>query len=367
MRIGLVTKRTDPRRGGAERYTIDLAAALARAGQDVAMLATSFDDVPEGVARVNLSYRGLTRVGRYNRMLRSLHGRLDHAAYDVVHAMLPVDRCHVYHPHAGLARAMAATQPDSRFRARQAAVEGELLESSTPPLVLCLSQYVRRTVREWYDLDDAHLPILFNAVDIAKYDPARDPDARERSRASWGVAPAHCVALFVGQDLERKGLRETILALEQLHDSPRMRLVIVGRPSASDYLSLAERLGVRDRIIKMDHTDDPYGVYRAADFLVLPTKHDPCSLVVLEALAMGLPVISTRFNGACEIMNDGVHGAVLDDPADVDALAEAMRLMLDDDSRLRMSEAALLLRPPLAYEQHLATLMEIYGRVARRY
>src|SRR5439155_7596627 len=70
---------------------------------------------------------------------------------------------------------------------------------------------------------------------------------------------------------------------------------------------------------------DPRPFYRDADFFVLPTKHDPCSLVVLEALAMGLPVISTKFNGACEIMTDGVHGYVLDDPADVNALAAAMR------------------------------------------
>jgi len=56
---------------------------------------------------------------------------------------------------------------------------------------------------------------------------------------------------------------------------------------------------------------DPYAFYRAADFFVLPTRHDPCSSSWLEALAMGLPVISTIFNGACEIMIDGVHGFVL--------------------------------------------------------
>jgi len=361
------TRCDEGERAASARHTPRTSSAELPWSGNVAMLAASFDDVPAGVEQVKLSYRGLTRVGRFDRMLRSLHKRLDDATYDVVHAMLPVDRCHVYHPHAGLARAMAASQPRSRFRARQAEVEGELLESPAPPLVLCLSQYVRRSVREWYDLDDAHLPILFNAVDTEKYDPARRPEVREQLRASWGVAPAHCVALFVGQDLERKGLRETILAMEQFRDSPRMRLVVVGRPSASDYLSLAERLGVRDRIIKLDHTDDPYGVYRAADFLVLPTKHDPCSLVVLEALAMGIPVISTRFNGACEIMRGGVHGTVLEEPTDVDALATAMRHMLDDEVRLLMSKAALLLRPVLAYEQHLTTLLEIYGRVARRY
>jgi UDP-glucose:(heptosyl)LPS alpha-1,3-glucosyltransferase len=96
---------------------------------------------------------------------------------------------------------------------------------------------------------------------------------------------------------------------------------------------------------------------------VLPTKHDPCSLVVLEALAMGLPVISTRFNGACEIMTDNLHGFVLDDPADTDALANAMRKMLEPQLRQRMSAACLELRPKLSYEHHVNRLIEIYQQV----
>ena len=107
---------------------------------------------------------------------------------------------------------------------------------------------------------------------------------------------------------------------------------------------------------------DPRPFYNDADFFVLPTRHDPCSLVVLEALAMGLPVISTKFNGACEIMTDGVHGYVLDDPADVDALAGAMRKLLDPRRRAEMSQACLELRPKLSYEHHLDRLEEIYRR-----
>ena len=80
---------------------------------------------------------------------------------------------------------------------------------------------------------------------------------------------------------------------------------------------------------------------------------------------MGVPVISTRFNGACEIMTHGVHGFVLDDPADVGALADAMRLMLDSEVRRRMSKACLELRPKLAYENHLRTLLGIYEQTSR--
>jgi glycosyltransferase involved in cell wall biosynthesis len=82
--------------------------------------------------------------------------------------------------------------------------------------------------------------------------------------------------------------------------------------------------------------------------------------VVLEALAMGLPVISTIQNGACEIMTDRTHGFVLKDPADVIVLAAALRSMLDPELRHAMAVACLALRPRLAYGNHLDELIRIY-------
>ena len=373
MKIGLVTMRTDPTRGGAERYTIDLAHALVRERHDVTMLASSFVDIPAGVRRVPLPARGLTRVRRYEHFLDALDVHLDATRYDIVHAMLPVRRCDVYHPHAGLARAMVANDlllatVFNPRRARGALVEGRLLDAPNAPLVLCLSEYVKRTVRQWYALDDSHLPILFNAVDLEKYDPTRLPGARRDRRSALGLGEEHTVAAFVGHDFERKGLREAIVAMGRLRSAndaaaASLRLLIVGRARVARYLALAAELGVREQVIALGDVADSYSVYRAADLVVLPTKHDPCSLVVLEALAMGVPVISTRFNGACEIMTSGVHGVVLDDPADVDALTSAIRRLLDAGARRRMSQACLELRPVLAYERHLRTLLRIYESV----
>jgi UDP-glucose:(heptosyl)LPS alpha-1,3-glucosyltransferase len=379
MKVALVTMRTDPARGGAERYTIDLAAALAQeaAGHDVALLASSLDGIPAGVHGVALAARAITRVGRYERFLDSLDAHLEAERYDVVHAMLPVRRCDVYHPHAGLARAMVArdsalTRLVNPRRARGAAVEGRLLESTQPPVVLCLSEYVKRAVRQWYTLPDTHLPILFNAVDLQQYDPTARPGAREGLRARLRLDADHCVSTFVGHDFERKGLREAVAALGALREANggqldrRLKLLIVGRPNARKYVALAQQLGVAEQVIEFGPTDDAYAAYRAADFLVLPTKHDPCSLVVLEALAMGVPVVSTRFNGACEIMTDGVHGFVLEDPADVAALAGAVRRLLDPELRRRMSQACLELRPKLAYQNHLRRLLAIYQQTIER-
>ena len=357
MKIALVILHADPARGGAERYTIDLAAALAREGHEVSLLAASIAGVPDGVAHVALDHRGLTRARRYQNFLDALDRHLDQTEYDLVHAMLPVRRCDVYHPHAGIAVDMAAPG-DALLRPRRramASVERNLLARDDGPVVLCLSQYVRGHLRKHYPLSEARLPILFNAVDVQRFDPTLFPSAARDSGLRM---------LIIANDYERKGLAAALRALAMLHDDA-VKLDIVGKKPPGRYGALAAELGLSRRVTFHPLQADPRPRYAAADVFVLPTKHDPCSLVVLESLAMGLPVISTRFNGACEIMTDGLHGYVLDDPNDVYALAEAMRKMLDPERRAKMAQACLELRPKLSYNNHLWSLLNVYREVRR--
>jgi UDP-glucose:(heptosyl)LPS alpha-1,3-glucosyltransferase len=128
---------------------------------------------------------------------------------------------------------------------------------------------------------------------------------------------------------------------------------------------MAEQMGVAGRVIFAGSTDQPADFYRAADFFVLPTRRDSCSLVVLEALAMGLPVISTVGNGACEVMANGTHGFVLDDPADVPALADAMRRLLGQSARQTLRQACLDLHRNISQEQHVRRMVAIYEEIVQ--
>jgi UDP-glucose:(heptosyl)LPS alpha-1,3-glucosyltransferase len=380
VNVALAILRNDPARGGAERYTFDLAAALVRRGQDVTILChESAGDVP-GARVMTLGRGGGTRLGRYERFLDALDTQVRARHFDIVHAMLPVRACNVYHPHAGVA-AEVVRGPSAKHRGalrqniagllsrlnrkrqRFAAVERDLLAGPRPPAVLCLSELIKRSVRRHYAIAEARLVRLFNATDLEKFDPGARGDAGQQTRQRLGIGPDRLVALIIAQDFERKGLSEAIQATALLGDE-RMMLVVVGKQNPDRYRRQAERMGVGQRVIFAGATTDPYAFYKAADFFVLPTRHDPCSLVVLEALAMGLPVISTAQNGACEIMESGRHGVVLRDPADTTALAEGMKQMLDAQRRGEMAQACLELRPRLSYEHHLDELMLIYKRIA---
>jgi UDP-glucose:(heptosyl)LPS alpha-1,3-glucosyltransferase len=179
------------------------------------------------------------------------------------------------------------------------------------------------------------------------------------------IGPEKIVALMIAQDFARKGLHEAIEALASVEDT-RLVLVAVGKQDPSLYQRSASALGCGERVIFPGSCDDPRPFYQAADMFVLPTRHDPCSLVVLEALAMGVPVISTAANGACEAMTPDEQGIVLADSADIAGLAVAMRKLLDGDSRRRMKEACLALRPSLSYDLHVDGLLAIYAAAAGR-
>src|SRR5690348_719076 len=109
MKIGLIIQHADPARGGAERYTIDIALALSHRGHDVAILAGDFSDaMPWEVRQVKLESRSVGKAMSYRRFINSYETHLQSGSYDILHAMVPVPWCDLYHPHAGLAAELIA-------------------------------------------------------------------------------------------------------------------------------------------------------------------------------------------------------------------------------------------------------------------
>jgi UDP-glucose:(heptosyl)LPS alpha-1,3-glucosyltransferase len=374
VNVGLIIFRGDAARGGAERYTVELAGKLATRGHQVHLIATRFGDAVPGVAAIPIHATATTRAGRYLAFLDGVDAHLSQQRYDIVHAMLPVRSCDIYHPHAGMAAAgiqthlSRSTLPGrtaarlanhlNRKRQAYARTERRLLEGSHPPVVLCLSDYVKGSILKHYPHLGERLTKLFNAVNLETFDPGITAASRPALRARLGIGADRVVALMIAQHFERKGLPQLIDAVAQV--SAPIIVVVVGKDNPSAMAQRARRLGIGERIIFAGTTDSPADFYSAADFFVLPTRHDSCSLVVLEALAMGLPTISTIFNGACEIMTPGRHGFVLDDPGDVTALAEALRQLTDANTRTAMSQACLGLRPRLSFDAHVDRLEQIY-------
>src|SRR5262249_51955062 len=136
-----------------------------------------------------------------------------------------------------------------------------------------------------------------------------------------------------------------------------------GSPSET-FRQMSARLGVREQTTFCGFVNETTPYYAAADVFVFPTFYDPCSLVVLEAWASGLPVLTSRFNGAAELMTLGEEGLVVDDPRDARQLAFQMECLLDASIRARMARAVRTLALEHSTEKKFAAIVEIYHEQA---
>jgi len=137
------------------------------------------------------------------------------------------------------------------------------------------------------------------------------------------------VFLFVGNEFDRKGLQTVIEALPSLSQYP-LHVRVAGNDNPRPYKRRAAELNVLDRLEFLGSVPAPEPLFMKAGALVFPTHYEPFGMVIIEAMAAGIPVITTRSAGAAEGLTDGVHGLFLDDPCSADELSQRMSAVLED-------------------------------------
>src|SRR5262249_22457409 len=206
--------------------------------------------------------------------------------------------------------------------------------------IVAISSMVQRHFQQHYGIGPEDLRVVRIATDPNRFDERDRPRRRLEARQQWGLRPDETVALFAGMNYRLKGLEPLLRSVRLLPREARFRLLVAGSPRTEKFERLARRLGVAERVRFIGYCADMRGAYFAADFFVHPTFYDPCSHVVPEAMACGLPVVTTRYNGASELMNAPREGYVIDDPHDHDRLAWCLTQLLDPVRRSACSQAA---------------------------
>src|SRR5262249_52991117 len=156
-----------------------------------------------------------------------------------------------------------------------------------------------------------------NGVPLDKF--RFNPELREKSRAELSLKHDQIALLFAGSGWERKGLLFAIEAMALCNDR-KLRLLVAGRGDARPYKTTRLRFWREEPVQFLGEVADLVSVYAAADIFILPTIYDPFSNACLEALACALPVITTRSNGFSEIIQDGVHGSIVENAGSLIAL-----------------------------------------------
>lgn len=187
--------------------------------------------------------------------------------------------------------------------------------------IVANSKMVAADIEEFYPEFKGKVRVIYNGFDPEVYRPSgEDPEAL---RKRLGLPGGGRLMVLVGSGWERKGLREAIEFLGRCRDEEGLRLVVVGKGRPEKYRALIEERGLEGRIHFAGVVEETAPFYQAADLHVLPTHYDPFSNSCLEALACGCPVMTTRGNGASEIIKNEATGFVLENPEDPGAWERA--------------------------------------------
>jgi len=164
---------------------------------------------------------------------------------------------------------------------------------------------------------------------VALPEAAERASVRERLRRELGIGASDRVVIFAGHNFRRKGLVRLLEAMA-LPEAAAWQLIVAGKDFAGPYQRRAKLLGLSSRAQFLGPRPDVRQLYLAADVGALPTYYDPCSRVILEALSLGVPAITTRCDGSADAICDGETGFVVsppDAPESAQQIAQALAQM----------------------------------------
>jgi UDP-glucose:(heptosyl)LPS alpha-1,3-glucosyltransferase len=385
MKIAFCYEDVLPARGGCQMYIADLARRLAAEGHEVHLFACRWD---EGALPAGMHYHRLT-VCRGPRFLRPwLFGAACRRALRDCPGLVSIgfDKTwgqDILYPLGGLHAASAAHNlrkhrlPVGRALARLVKATDlahhafSLLErrqylGPDRPVIVVNSRMVQRHFGEHYGVPPEAIRVVHSAIDPARFVEDDRPARRQEFRRQWGFGPQETVAAFIAMNYRLKGLEPLLHALRLVPADRPFRLLVAGCPRTARWELLARQLGVADRVRFIGYCADTRNCYFAADFLMHPTFYDPCSLVVLEALACGLPVITSRYNGAAELFDEPAEGYVVADPHDHARLAWAMGQLLDPARRAAAGQAARRRAAQWTFDRHYRQMLDVFTEAGSR-
>ncbi len=353
MKIGLV-RRGFSGTGGAERYLQRFAEAATLAGHECVLFA------PEEW-RTEWNFGELCVLkGKGPKGFSDALERLDpRARCDVLFSLERVAKFDCYRAGDGVHRAWlerrARYEPAWKPWIRKwnenhreiLALESQMFAKDGAGTVIANSNLVRDEIIQFFDFPSDRIKVVYNGIPKLRI----ASGMRESIRRQLNLSDDDYVVLFVGSGWERKGLRFAIRGVLEAHASKPV-LLIAGEGNASGFPT-------SERIKFMGAINDLTPYYAASDIFLLPTLYDPFSNACLEALAAGLPVITTQSNGFSEIIAPGVEGEILSEPADITGIAKAIEKWSDPERLLKIKPRLEVLGTQFDITSNLAATISI--------
>jgi UDP-glucose:(heptosyl)LPS alpha-1,3-glucosyltransferase len=327
---------------GVERISAEIADRVAAQGHTVDYFCARWSQNKTSQVR----FRKIPALGgphslRYLSFALIARMQMSRGDYDITHSYGNVVGCDVITAQSCHRAGMDAARrymPMSVGRNRnfgivdriQLALEHENYFKRKYKRIIAASTSVKRELMQYYNVPEDDISVIANGVDIDEFNPEKREKHRSEMRERLGIPPESVVTIFVAHEFARKGLDALLRALAVLKDE-NVFLVVCGDDRSKPYVQLARAAGVGDQVRFAGAQERMSMYYAAADVFVFPTHYEPFGLVIIEAMASGLPVIvSSRAGVAQDIIVDGKDGFILSDPGSEAEIASKMRKLVDD-------------------------------------
>jgi UDP-glucose:(heptosyl)LPS alpha-1,3-glucosyltransferase len=363
--------------GGAEHHAADFLTELTRLGHEVHLFAHKWSAGGKGEETLRFHPVPMLKCGSFFKTLTfALNARkaVEKVAFDIIqsndktlrqdiyragdgcHRQWLIERGHYLSP---LRRLFIAVNP---FHLLTLAIEKRIFAPGSVKRVIAISEMGKKEIVSHYGVDPAIIRVIYNGVDLELFRPPKNYAEKKELRKRFGIGANDFCVLFLGSGFERKGVKFLIEAAGILK-LPKLKLVIAGKGKSGVFTSLIEKLGLTKKVIFTGIVKERELLFRAADIFVFPTIYEPFGNVNLEALASGLPVVTTSRSGAAEILSDGETGYVVEKPDDTRALADAVALLAGDLRRTRMGRNARLLATRFTLQKNAGEVLALYQEV----
>ena len=242
-------------------------------------------------------------------------------------------------------------------------LEKNIFESGQCKKVIAISQMVKDDILENYKCPPEIISVVYNGVDLKRFHPKNKNIYRKSIREQVGISENSILILFVGSGFERKGLKFLLQATEFLQDQ-NWRLLLIGKGNFEKYLQFAPE-NKRNQIVAIQPNPEIEKFYAAADLFVLPSIYEPFGNANLEALATGLPVITTKYCGAANIIHPKQNGLIVENPSNPQEIAENINFLFDPSVRTSMGEKARELAEQFPPERNYREMLQVYESIIR--
>ncbi|MGK4329771.1 glycosyltransferase family 4 protein [Lonsdalea quercina] len=347
FRLAIVRQKYRPD-GGAERFVSRALEALEDEDLQLNVITRQWQGEKKPDWHLHLCHpRYWTRVGRERGFADAARALWQKEQFDLVQSHERIAGCDIYRAGDGVhrrwlmqrARLLPAWRKpllfSNRFHRYVMQAESDMYRAPQLKAVICNAELIKQEIIEEFGLSADKIHVIYNAIDSTRFLPAEE-SRRRAMRTALTLPQDACVMVYVGSGFERKGLAAAIRAVA----GTDRYLIVVGQDKAErQYRALAASLGCESRIRFTGMQKDPQPYYHAADGLLLPTLYDPFPNVILEAMACGLPVITTTTCGGSEFIRAGENGFVCD-ALDIPALTDAVMALPAAAPGSRMGDAA---------------------------